>query len=74
MAEGEATDKHSNAGDKAVEEIEGAYGSNTDKVEQGALDTEIREGLVQAFEYPVPPAGCRVCLHRKPLTPNELNG
>src|SRR5580658_4872514 len=74
LAEGEASDEYGNTGDETVEKIEGANCADTDEIEEGALDAKICEGLVQAFEDPVPPAGCGVCLHRKALTLDGLNG
>jgi hypothetical protein len=68
MAEGEAAEENSEAGNETVEEVEGPHGAHADEIEQCALDAKVSEGLVQAFVDPIPPAGCGVCLHLKPLT------
>jgi hypothetical protein len=74
LAEGEAADEHGNSRHNAVEEIECANGSDTDEIEQRALDAKVCEGLVQALKDLVPPTGCGVCLHRKPLTFANVDG
>src|SRR5580658_3680860 len=66
MTEREAADEDCNSGEEAIEKVEYAHSANTDEIEQGPLDSEVCEGLVQAFVDPVPPTGCSLCLHRRP--------
>jgi hypothetical protein len=49
MAEDESADKHGHSREQAVEEIEGSHGADADEVEKSALNTEVRERLVQAL-------------------------
>jgi hypothetical protein len=49
MAESESADKHGHCREQAIEEIESTHGPNADEVEERALDTEVRERLVQAL-------------------------
>jgi len=51
--EGVSANEHDDACEKAFEEIEDAYCANTDEIEDGALNTQIRKGLVQALEYAI---------------------
>ena len=72
MAEGESANEDGDSGEQAVEEVECAHRADADEVEQRPLDAQVREGLVQALVDPVPPPGCCVCLHRMPLTLEEV--
>jgi hypothetical protein len=53
MAECEAADEDGDAGEDAVEEVEGADCADADEVEQRALDAQVGEGLMQALEDPI---------------------
>jgi hypothetical protein len=53
MAEGEATEKDRDPCQKRIEEIEGTHSANADEEEKRALDSQIGEGLMQAFEDPI---------------------
>jgi hypothetical protein len=50
VAECKSADEDGEAGENAVEEIEGAHGAHADEVKQCALDAQISERLVQALE------------------------
>jgi hypothetical protein len=49
MAEGESADENGHSDEQAIEEIEGSHGADADEVEKRALNTEVRERLVQAL-------------------------
>jgi hypothetical protein len=68
VAECVAAQKHGHTGEQAVEQVERAHRPHAHEVEQRSLHAQIREGLVQALEYPIASRVVRVCLHRKPLT------
>jgi hypothetical protein len=50
MAEGKAAYEDGYAGKNGIEEIEGPYCANADEVEQGSLNAQVGERLVQTLE------------------------
>jgi hypothetical protein len=71
MAECKTSDENGNSGDQAVEQVERAYGPDADEVEERPLNTEVSEGLVQAFVDPVATPDYGVCLHLCPSQPEK---
>ena len=45
-----ASDEHDDPSQQTFKEIENADGSDTDEIEEGSLDAQIGEGLMQALE------------------------
>ena len=60
MAEGKAANEDRDTGQDGIEEIEGPHCTNTNEVEQRALNAQVRERLMQAFEDSI----CAVLLLR----------
>ena len=60
-----AADEDCGSGEERVEEVERAHCSNANEVEDGALDPEIREGLMQSLVDPISASWCEFC-HRAP--------
>ena len=54
VAESKAADEYGDSGNQAIEEIEGAHCADANEIEQRAFYAQVREGLVQALEDPVP--------------------
>ena len=50
MAEGKAANEYGDTGEDGIEEVEGAHGADTDKVEERSLNAQIGERLMQALE------------------------
>jgi hypothetical protein len=50
MAEGKAANEDGDTCEDGIEEVEGAHGAHTDEVEERPLNTQVGEGLMQAFE------------------------
>jgi hypothetical protein len=50
MAEGEAADEDGDTCEDGIEEIESPHGTDTDEVEERALNAQIGERLVQTLE------------------------
>ena len=53
MSEDKAADEHRNSSKNGIEDVECAHCPYTNEVEEGAFDTKIGEGLMQALEDPV---------------------
>ena len=67
MAESVAANKHCDACKDAVEEIERADCGDADQIKQSTLNTQVREGLMQALENSVCPSWLRLHVCHKPL-------
>jgi hypothetical protein len=50
MTEGKATEEDRHACQKRIEKIKSTHSAHADEEEERPLDTEIGEGLMQAFE------------------------
>jgi hypothetical protein len=61
LAECESAYEDGYSGEDRVEEIESSDGTHANEVKQGAFDTQVSEGLMQALEDSVCPS--RLWLH-----------
>jgi hypothetical protein len=68
LAERESTYEDSYSSDNGVEEIESSDSTNANEVKQGAFDTQVSEGLMQALEYSVCPSCLRLHVCHTPLS------
>jgi hypothetical protein len=53
MTEGKTAEEDRHPCQKRIEKIEGTHSAHADEEEERPLDTEIGEGLMQAFEDPI---------------------
>ena len=67
MAEGIAANEDCDSCKNAVEEIERSNCADTDQIKQSTLNTQVREGLMQALENSVCPSWLRLHVCHKPL-------
>jgi hypothetical protein len=65
----ESADENGDAAQNAVEKIEGAYSANTHEVEEGPLDAQVGERLMQALEDSICASVLIVLFRHKPLGP-----
>src|ERR1700744_5165339 len=72
MPEGKSTDEYSDPGQDGIEEIEGADCTHADQVKERALDTQVGERLVQAFEYAI--GSLAVCFYVCHVRPHQVSG
>jgi hypothetical protein len=56
------------SGDNGIEKIESANCTNANEVKQGAFDTQVSEGLMQALEDSVCPSCLRLHVCHTPLS------